>query len=75
MKKTVPNYLEVFEGRLKELIKKIKREYEKSKKDRSTHNLKAYIKEAKKLKSMLKEAREDHSVKCPHCGKKLQETR
>ena len=71
MKKTVPNYLEVFDSRLKELKKKISKEYEKPKKDRSKHRLSAYVTEAKSLKKMLKEAKDDHAVKCPHCGKKL----
>lgn len=71
MKKTVPNYLEVFDGRLKELKKKIKKEYDKPKKDRSKSRLKAYVTEAKSLKHMLKDAKEDHAFKCPHCGKKI----
>ena len=71
MKKSVPNYIEVFDGRLKELKRKIKKEYDKPKKDRSKHKIKAYVKEAKSLKRMLKDAKEDHSIKCPHCGKTL----
>lgn len=71
MKKSVPNYLEVFDGRLKELKKKINKEYDKPKKDRTKHKLKAFLKEAKNLKNMLKSAKEEHSIKCPHCGKTL----
>ena len=52
-------------------LTKIEKEYDKPKKDRSKHRIKAYVMEAKSLKRMLKEAKRDHSIKCPHCGKVL----
>lgn len=71
MKKSVPNFLTVFESKLDTLKKHIKDEYDKDRKDRSNHKLKSLVKEAKQLRNAIKEAREEHSIRCPHCGKSI----
>lgn len=68
---TVPNFLEVFEGRIKNLLKHIKAEYDKPKKDRSRAKLKKFIGEARAMRAAVQEAKQEHTPKCPHCGKKL----
>lgn len=69
MKKSVPNFLTVFESKLQTLKKHIQAEYEK--KDRSKAKIKYLVKEAKQLRNAIKAAREEHSIKCPHCGKAI----
>lgn len=71
MKKTIPNYLHVFEMRLVDLRKRISAEYKKPKKEREKHTLKSIIKEIRHFEDILKEAKEEHSKKCPHCGEKI----
>lgn len=70
-KKTIPNYLHVFEGRIEELRRRIEAQYKLAKKDRSKSELKAVVKEARSLRNAVREAQEEHSARCPHCGKKL----
>jgi hypothetical protein len=70
-KKSVPNYLVVFESRLNDLKKRIQREIDKPKKDRERHHLKRMVHEANSLKKAVREAREEHAMKCPHCGKRI----
>jgi hypothetical protein len=67
-------FLEVFEQKLKKLIKKIEIELEKPKKDRNKSFLKKTIREAKTLKDLVKECRKQNGVGCcPKCGHELGE--
>ena len=56
----------VFEEKLKKLLKKIEREYEKPKAERNKDFLKRTAKEAKGLRKLLKEMKTE--TVCPHCG-------
>jgi len=71
MKNTIPNYLQVFERKLDDLKKRIRHEISKPKKERSKHKLKLLLGDAKGLKKALKEVREDHKARCPHCHKDI----
>lgn len=67
-------FLEVFEQKLKRLIKKIEAELEKPKKDRNKSFLKNTVREAKTLKSLVKECRKQKGVGCcPNCGHEIGE--
>ena len=67
-------FLEVFEQKLKRLIKKIEIELEKPKKDRNKSFLKNTVREAKTLKNLVKECRKQKGVGCcPKCGHEIGE--
>ena len=67
-------FIEVFEQKLKKLIKKIEVELEKPKKDRNKSFLKNTIREAKTLKDLVKECRRQKGVGCcPNCGHEIGE--
>jgi len=74
MKKSLPNYLHVFEYRLNDLRKRIEKEMELPKKERSRHTLKKIVTEARKLRNKIKDVRDEHAKHCPHCGGKLYES-
>ena len=57
----------VFEQRLNQLKKDLKKELEKAKTDRQKQRLKILLKEAKELRDLVKELK----PKCPHCGGEL----
>jgi hypothetical protein len=57
-------FLEVFEQKLKKLIKKIDTELKKPKKERDKYSLKNTVKEAKSLKNLVKECRKQKGVGC-----------
>lgn len=57
----------VFEQRLNQLRKDLKKELEKAKTDRQKQRLKSLLKEAKELRDLVKELK----PKCPHCGGEL----
>lgn len=62
----------VFEEKLKKLIKKIEKEYEKPKTERNKDWTKRIIKEAKNLKKLLKQCQDEMGTQCcPHCGEKI----
>ena len=67
----ITTYLGVFDDKLKHIIKRIKRELEKSKKDRDRETLKTYLREARDLKKSLKKLKKEAATTCPHCGKEL----
>lgn len=71
MAKTLPHFLSVFEKRLDRVKNDIKKEIAKPKKDRSKSKLKSFLGEAHAMKKAIKEVKEDHIVKCPHCGKEI----
>lgn len=67
----IPNFLDIFEKRIDEQRKKIKKELEKPKKERNKHLLKALLKDTKQMRKRINMAREHTAKKCPHCGGKL----
>lgn len=71
MKKTIPNYLQVFERKLEDLKKRIKHETDKPKKERSKQKLKSFLSEANRIKKAIREVRQDHKARCPHCGREI----
>ena len=67
-------FLEVFEQKLKKLIKKIDVELKKPKKERNKSLLKKTLREAKSLKNLVKECRKQKGIGCcPKCGHELGE--
>lgn len=71
MGKTLPNYLHVFEQRLDSIRNKLQAQLDLPKEKREKKSLKFLIKEAKKLRNLIREVKDEHAVKCPHCGKKI----
>lgn len=69
--KFVPNYISVFDKKIEDLKKKIKKELDKPKKDRNKDALHSLIADTKKLQKKIREVKEYTSLKCPHCGKKI----
>lgn len=62
----------VFEDKLKRLIKKIEKEYEKPKAERNKNLMKNIAREAKGLRKMLKQCHEEMGGNCcPNCGHKI----
>ena len=66
--KSIPNYLHVFEQRLNSIKSKLKHQLGLPKEKREKKVLKALLKEANKFKVLVREVRDEHAVKCPHCG-------
>ncbi len=66
-------FVGVFEDKLDKIRKKLKKELEKPKAERKRESLKAVLKEAKALRNMIREMKDDHAVevKCPHCGERF----
>jgi hypothetical protein len=69
--KTLPNYLHVFEQRLGSIRNKLQDQLDLPKEKREKKSLKMLIKEAKKLRNLIREVKNEHAAKCPHCGKKI----
>ena len=62
----------VFEEKLKKLLKKIEREYQKPKAERDKQFLKRTAKEARDLRKLLKQCKKEMgSDCCTHCGESL----
>jgi hypothetical protein len=69
--KSLSGFIEVFEGRLHKMRDQLKEELDKSKSERSRSLIKGLLRDYKKLNKFLKEVKQDHSKKCPHCGKHI----
>lgn len=69
--KTLPNYLHVFEQRLKHIRNKLQDQLDLPKEKRNKKSLKLLVKEARKLRNFIHEVKDEHAAKCPHCGKKI----
>ena len=67
--KSLSGFIDVFEGRLHKMRDQLKEELNKSKTERSKALIKYLLKDHKKLKKFLKEVKQEHAKKCPHCGK------
>lgn len=64
--------IHVFEEKFKKLLKKIEKEYDKPKAERDKDFLKRMSREAKQLRKLLRDCREEMGTNCcPHCGEKL----
>ena len=62
----------VFEEKLKKLLKKIEKQYELPKEERDKNFLKRMAREAKALRKLLKECREEMGTQCcPKCGHEM----
>lgn len=68
-KKSIPNYLQIFDKKLDALKVRIKKEIEKPKKERNKATLKLFLDDAKSLRKVLRQAKQENAVKCPHCDK------
>lgn len=69
--KYLPNFLTVFDQKLNNLRKLIKKELDKPKKERKKADLKRLLKQAKELKVAIHTAKKATAQKCPHCGEVL----
>jgi hypothetical protein len=69
--KTLSGFLDIFEGRLHKLRNNLKIELEKTKSERCRSTIKSSLRDARKLKKVIKQGREEHKQTCPHCGEKL----
>ena len=69
--KTLSGFLDIFEGRLIKLKHKLKQELEKTKSERCRTTIKNTLKDARKLKKVVRQGREENKQTCPHCGGKL----
>lgn len=66
--KYVATFLVVFEHKLNDIRKQIKKELDKPKKERSKQTLKHLLRSARSLTRTLKKAKTAIGKKCPHCG-------
>ena len=69
--KSLPTYLHVFEQRLNAIRAKLQEQLDLPKEKREKRSLKMLVKEAKKLRNLIREVKDEHAAKCPHCGKKI----
>ena len=65
--KKITAFVGVFEARLNNLRRDLKKELEKAKSDRRKDWLKRMIREAKGMRDLVRELK----PKCPHCGGEL----
>lgn len=65
-------FIPVFEQKFKRLLKDIEKEYQKPKAERNKGWLKNMAKEARGLRKLLKQCREEMGTQCcPKCGHEL----
>ena len=65
-------FIPVFEEKFKKMLKSIEKEYEKPKAERNKDYMKRLSKEAKSLRKMFKQCKEEQGSQwCPHCGGEL----
>jgi DNA anti-recombination protein RmuC len=69
--KSLSGFIDVFEGRLHKMRDQLKEELDKSKSERSRTLIKYLLRDYKKLNKFLKEVKQEHAKKCPHCGKHI----
>ena len=69
--KSLSGFIEVFDGRLHKMRDRLKEELSKSKTERSRATIKRLLEDHRKLKKVLKEVKQEHAKKCPHCGKHI----
>jgi hypothetical protein len=71
MTKKLSGFLNIFEGRLNKLRHTLKTELEKTKSERCRTTIKNALKDARKLKKVVQQGREENKQSCPHCGGKI----
>jgi wobble nucleotide-excising tRNase len=71
MTKKLSGFLDIFEGRLNKLRHTLKTELEKTKSERCRTTIKNALKDARKLKKVVQQGREENKQICPHCGGKI----
>lgn len=65
-------FIPVFEEKFKKMLKDIEKEYKKPKAERDRDYMKRLSKEAKTLRKIFKQCREEQGGQCcPHCGGEL----
>ena len=70
-RKSIPNYIDIFEKRIADQVGRIKEELKKPKNVRNKKLLRHLLHDIKKVKQAVELAKEDHATKCPHCHKRL----
>lgn len=70
-KRTIPNFLDVFEKRVDKARDRVKEELQKDKAQRDKKLLKEILSDVKDIRRAIKHAREEHASRCPNCGFKL----
>lgn len=64
-------FLGVFEEKLQRQKVALQKELEVSKSERRVEWMKSQIKNAKSLRKLIREMKDENDVKCPHCGETL----
>jgi len=65
-------FIPVFEEKFKRYLKDIENEYKKPKAERNKGNMKKWSQEAKSLRKLFRECKEEMGGQCcPHCGKNI----
>lgn len=65
-------FIPVFEEKFKKLLKEIEKEYQKPKSERRKDFMKRMSQEAKSLRKLFRECKEEMGTKCcPKCGHEL----
>lgn len=65
-------FIPVFEAKFERLVKDIRSEYKKPKNERNKGNMKKWSQEAKSLRKLFRECKEQMGSQCcPHCGKEI----
>jgi hypothetical protein len=67
-KQIITGFLPILDSKLKKQKEMIQKELDKPKGERNRHALKDMLKQTKKLRKTLKDAKEHTKAKCPHCG-------
>lgn len=70
-KRSIPNFLDVFQKRVDKARDRVKEELAKEKSQRDRKLLKEVLKDVKDIRRAIKSAREEHANRCPNCGYKL----
>lgn len=70
-KKSIPNYLTIFEKRIADQVSRIKEELKKPKNVRNKRLMRHLLHDIKKVKKAVELVKEDHAIKCPHCHKRI----
>lgn len=67
-KEIITGFLPILDSKLKRQKETIQKEMSKPKSERNKAALKDMLKQTKKLRETLKEAKKHTKQKCPHCG-------
>jgi hypothetical protein len=68
---TADGFLKIFEERFEKIKENIKNELKKDKKSRNRDFLKRMLHDTKTTRKLLKEARKNFLIDCPHCNKSI----